>query len=302
MMQLVLSKQRGIALIQVLIIAIILTMLGIFINQSVREQVNITGYIQGNHQVGLLLETVEAELLHQLLTNRRYPNADSENDYVKNWNFYGKPFSINEQVTIEMQDLSGLLSLNYMNQTVANRLFVLLGHEGEEVRIFFDSLKDWKDEDDLKHLNGAESDYYQKLNLQTPRNGYLQSIAEVHNIRSAKLMTMAQWQKYFSLSLVSRFNPLNAPEQLLKAFIDNDVEWEGVMQLRDDKQLNMINFYQMTGIDAGQSVTFSTGRWIRIKIHVDTENNQLSKSFQVELRPNSTKRPIRISDVKWNEV
>jgi len=294
--------QKGIALIQVLIISIILTMLGIFINQSVREQVRITSTIQNSHETNILLETVEAELLHALLTNKRYRDLGSDNRYVKRWNFYNKRFSINDKVEIELQDLNGLLSLNYMNQTAATRLFMELGHEGEEVRTFLDALKDWKDSDDLKRLNGAESKYYESVGKSIPRNGYLQSIGELLNIRSSEFLTLKEWRRYFSLGLVSRFNPLNAPDLLLKAYLNNDRAWQQVIEKRESDQLTMLDFYRYTGIDESQSVTFTTGRLIKVNILVSVESNKLSKSFQVELRPNSTKRPVIISDVKWNEV
>lgn len=295
-------SQRGIALIQVLIIAIILTMLGIFINQSVREQVRITSTIQNSQQANVFIETIEAELLHALLTNKRYRDIDSDNVYAKNWNFYNQKFSPQDNVQIELQDLNGLLSLNYMNQSAASRLFEELGHEGDKVRTFFDSLKDWKDKDDLKRLNGAESDYYEKLDKQVPRNGYLQSMAELLSIRSSEFLPKEEWQKYFSLGLVSRFNPLNAPDLLLKAFLNDERTWQQVIELRSQNQLNMLAFYRLTGVDASEAITFTTGRLIKVNIMVNLENNKLSKSFQVELRPNASKRPVIISDVKWNEV
>jgi len=295
-------SQNGIALIQVLIISIILTMLGVFINQSVREQVRIATTIQNSHRANVLLETVEAELLHALLTHKRYRNLTSDNPYVKKWNFYNKRFSINDEVQIELQDLNGLLSLNFMNQAAASRLFKELGFEGEQVRTFHDSLKDWKDKDDLKRLNGAESDYYEKAGKSLPRNGYLQSMGELLNVRSSEFLTLEEWQSYFSLALVSRFNPLNAPDLLLKAFLNNDRAWQQVIEKRTTEQLTMLDFYRYTGVDESQSITFTTSRIIKVNILVDIENNKLSKSFQVELRPNSTKRPVIISDVKWNEV
>ena len=302
MISMVRKYQRGIALIQVLIIAIVLTMLGIFINQSIREQVHVTSYIQGNLQVDLLLESIEAELLHSLLSHKRYKNDESDDVYVKNWNFFGKTFSPKAGVSIELQDLSGLLSLNYFNSNVALRLFQQLGREEADIRVFFDSLKDWKDADDLKHLNGAESDYYQELGLQRPRNGYLQSVEEVINVRGGDILTINQWQKFFSISLVSKFNPMNAPDEVLRAFLDNDGIWQQILELRKSNQLTLLSFYKLAGIEEDEAITFSTGKLIRIKIAVETESNQLSKSFLVELRPNSTKRPVIFSNVRWNEM
>lgn len=295
------KQQKGMALIQVLIIAIILTMLGIFINQSVRNQVKTAQLIKANHQLDLLLESSEAELLHTLITQKRYKSLDSENELVKRWNFHGEAFQLNDNVSIKMQDLNGLLSLNYMNYPVSLRLFEQLGFPESEVRVFLDSLKDWKDKDDLKHLNGAESEYYQKAALPLPRNSFLQSINEVVNIKGAGFLTQAQWSQYYSIALVSKYNPLNSPAEILKAFLNDKDIYNKIINLRAEEQLTMNSFFHHTGIDTDHLVTFTTGRLINIKIMVTIENNQLSKSFQVELRPNAGARAVTISNVKWNE-
>lgn len=295
------SGQKGMALIQVLIIAIILTMLGIFINQSVRNQVKTAQLIKSNHQLDLLLETTEAELLHTLLTNKSYKDLNSESEWVKRWNFHGGIFQLNDQVSIQMQDLNGLLSLNYMSNNVSLRLFAQLGFSESDARVFLDSLKDWKDKDDLKHLNGAESNYYRKEKLPIPRNSFLQSMDEVLNIKGSDILTIEQWRQYYSIALVPKFNPLNSPTGVLKAFINDQQAFEQIINLRSQQQLNSLTFYQITGIDTDDYVTFSTGRLINIKIMVNIENNQLSKSFQVELRPNANVRAVTISNVKWNE-
>ena len=69
-------SQRGIALIQVLIITFVLSLLGLYINQSVREQVNITTSIQNKFLMRLELERTEADLLEALLSNKKYPNKN----------------------------------------------------------------------------------------------------------------------------------------------------------------------------------------------------------------------------------
>lgn len=295
------KREKGIALIQVLIIALILTMLGIFINQSVRNQVMTAQMIKDNQQLNLLLESTEAELLHSLLTHKRYKNVESDNVIVKNWNFHGEIFNVNESVSIELQDLNGLLSLNYMNNTVSTRLFEQLGETSHNVRTFLDSLKDWKDKDDLKHLNGAESYFYLQEKRPIPRNNFLQSMQEVMNIKGAEILSEKQWRTYYSLALVSKFNPLNSSKAILQAFLNNEQAFEKVMELRKSQQQNALTFYQATGIEADDFITFSTGRLINVKLLVNIENNKLSKSFQVELRPNASLRPVTISNVKWND-
>lgn len=299
MLTVILNKQKGIALVQVLIISIILTMLGIYIIQTVRMQVGMVRLMQKSFQVNLIAESVEAELLHTLLTNKRYLNKDSENPIVLNWNFYGKPFIYNTDTQIAIQDMTSLLSLNHLNKKLVSRLFEQLGYQEKDSRFFFDALLDWKDKDDLKRLNGAENDYYRSVNIKGPRNGYLQSMNEVLNIKNNNVLTKNQWSKFFSIALISEFNPLNAPEDILKVFINDDQAFSEVIKQREQGILSGFSFSQATGIDTDEGITFNTGRILKVKILTKKQNSQFSKNFIVDLRPNAPLRAITISNVTW---
>jgi general secretion pathway protein K len=296
------ESSRGIALIQVLIISIILTMLGIYINQTVRSQIAVVSLMSGSFELNLELENSEAELLHALLTQNRYQKKDNDNRLVQRWNFHGKPFLLNENTTIVIQDLSSVLSLNTLDNTLARNLFKRLGFDGHKVRTFLDSLADWKDKDDLKRLNGAERDYYHYIKQPGPRNGYLQVLSEVEGVQQGSLLSKKQWNDYFTDMIYSRFNPLNAPDLLLKTFLNNDVAYEEVLQQRNAGTLTGHNFYQLTSIDQDESITFGTGRLLKLTLLVKGQKNKLSKQFIVELRPRSLSRPIIISQLTWNQV
>jgi general secretion pathway protein K len=296
------KNSQGIALIQVLIISIILTMLGLYINQTVRSQIGIVTSMKESFELNLELENAESDLLHALLTQARYKKLDSTNGLAQKWNFYGKPFLLNENTTVTIQDLSGVLSLNVIDNTLARNFFGVLGYSGHEVRTFLDSLADWKDKDDLKRLNGAESDYYSYIKKTGPRNAYLQTVGEVENIRQGKLLTIAQWQRYFTTEISLSFNPLNAPALILKAFINNDAAYDAVLQQRNTNSLTAYSFYQLTSIEEDENILFVTGRVLKITILVQEQNNKLSKEFIVDLRPRSLTRPIIITQLSWNQV
>jgi len=298
----ILQKVQGIALIQVLIISIILTMLGIYINQTVRAQISIVTMMQSSFELNLQLENAEAEILHTLLTHKSYKKTDSETPLVQRWNFHSQPFFLNQSTQIKFQDLSGLISLNIIDNTLARSLFYELGHDGHEVRTFLDSLADWKDKDDLKRLNGAEDDYYGYLKQSGPRNAYLQTVSEVLSIQQGNLLTNEQWQRFFSKEVVSNFNPLNAPDLLLKAFLANDRAYEEVINLRNAGLLTSYNFYETTSVEQDEYISFGTSRLLKVTIMVNGKNNKLSKQFIVDLRPRTSSRPISISDITWNEM
>lgn len=295
-----LKKNKGIALIQVLIISIILTMLGIYINQTVRSQIKVVELMKSSFELNLLLEDAEAQLLHILLTNKPYKKLDSDTPIVRRWNFYNKPYQLSDKVTVKIQDLSGLVSLNHINNKLAETILGLLGKSGHEVRTFLDSLADWKDKDELKRLNGAENEYYRFLGMTEPRNSYLQSFEEVLKIQQGRLLTLEQWQQHFSLALVIQFNPLNAPDLLLKAFINDDDAYQQVIKKRNLGLLDELSFYHATGIDSDEYIAFSTGRLLKVTIVVNSQNNKLSKQFIVDLRPRSLTRSITIPQTTWN--
>lgn len=293
------NNQCGIALIQVLIISIILSMLAIYISQTVRSQVAIASSIKQHQEYVLAIESAEAELLHLMLTEKLYRSKDSST-LLGRWNFYGEPFQFNDKTFVSIQDLSSLLSLNHINRRLAQSLFVNLGKQDEEIRVFLDSLTDWKDSDDLKHLNGAESQYYEKVLGHGPRNSYLQTIDEVQRVKNGNMLNLAQWQQYFSLSLISSFNPINAPKEILAAYVNDEQVVSDLMQLRNENQLNGLTFFQATGIDEDDFISFRTGSIFRVKIFSKESGNKINKSMLVEIKTRSVKSPIHISEVVWN--
>jgi len=295
------TSVSGIALIQVLIITMVLTILGLFITQSIRSQVNLALTMQTAIKLELAIETEQAKLLHALLAYQRYPDETSDNDIVKKWNFYNQEFKVNNQVSIKLQDLNGLLALNMMDHNLATKAFSELGLEGHPVRTFLDSLKDWIDEDGHKYLNGAEEDYYRMANLKGPRNAYLQTIDEVLAIKSANILPLATWKKYFTEQTTSGFNPLNAPSLLLNALIDDKSIVEQIVKLRQKMQLNLLRFYQLTGIDGDEYFNFATGRKISVELLAKSEGQQMRKTFVVELRSYDPQRTVMMTNVSWNK-
>ncbi|XQF90940.1 hypothetical protein ACOBV8_06240 [Pseudoalteromonas espejiana] len=108
--------QRGVALIQVLIIAMILSILGIYILQSSKDQVAITNAIKTALDQRIEIENAESKILHTLLSEFRVKNLQSENEIVRQWNFHNKPFKL-DNVSVQIQDLNGLISLNEVNKS-----------------------------------------------------------------------------------------------------------------------------------------------------------------------------------------
>lgn len=295
-----LCRQRGVALIQVLIVSLILTTLAIYIAQTIKRQTETALQIQHAFNLRLKIENVEAILLQTLLSEQHYNDSKSFDSIVNRWNFHGKPFEYKEGVEISIQDLSSLISVNLMDKTLATSLFRTLKLSSTQSQELVDALLDWVDSDNSRRINGAESQYYRNKGIAEPRNGYIQSMAEVSFIKGAKALTPEQWRENFTTELVSGFNPLNAPRKVLNALIKADNIVNQLITMRDSGQLTRLNFFQLTGIDGDEFINFATGKRFLIKLHVNNNAQKISKQFVVALNPRSSLRPIVITDVAWN--
>ncbi len=65
---------------------------------------------------------------------------------------------------VEIQDESGKIDLNIASDRDLRALIEATGISKEESDMIADSIMDWRDPDNLHHLNGAENDFYEALN------------------------------------------------------------------------------------------------------------------------------------------
>ena len=88
--------------------------------------------------------------------------------------------------TISLYDTSGKINAFYLSKESIRKLFQHEGIEDSEADIAFDSYEDWKDKDNLKHINGAENYYYRfekGFNYGARNNPALQDAEELKCIR-----------------------------------------------------------------------------------------------------------------------
>lgn len=295
-------SQRGIALIQVLIITFVLSLLGLYINQTVREQVKITTSIQNKFLMRLELEKTEADLLQALLSHKKYPNKSAVNSITSKWNFYGKEFKLNDNAYVTLTDLSSLMGLNISDATLLKNVLQQIGIDDVSAREFVDSLADWKDKNDLSRLNGAESAYYkQHKKSYVARNGFVQDSSEVRLIRGGEQITPTLFNQYFTTEIVAGFNPLNAPQKILNAFLSDESSVQKILQLREQGILKSYEFYKLTGVEADEYITFATGSKIKVQLRVTYNGAQLTKTYTLDATPQSYTKPMVFSHISWNK-
>ena len=83
---------------------------------------------------------------------------------------------------VRLQDNRGLLNLNIASDDQLERFLNVLGIPAAQRAAMIDTLRDYVDEDNLKHLNGAEAANYAAAGLPPPRNAKLITPLEAKNI------------------------------------------------------------------------------------------------------------------------
>ncbi len=69
----------------------------------------------------------------------------------------------NGKFTVKIVDLERKFNINLADETVLEHAFILMGADAGEFPAVIAAIQDWIDPDDITHINGAESDDYQRM-------------------------------------------------------------------------------------------------------------------------------------------
>jgi general secretion pathway protein K len=96
---------------------------------------------------------------------------------VYRWTFAG------EEVLISVQDETGRIDLNRAQEELLRGLFESVGVEAEEAGALVDAIADFRDEDDLTRLSGAEDDDYRAAGLAWgAKDARFETVAELQQV------------------------------------------------------------------------------------------------------------------------
>ncbi len=85
---------------------------------------------------------------------------------------------------VRLLDETGKININRVNEETLRTILTNLGIEEPLRSILADSILDWRDDDDLTRINGAESDYYLSLSPSyTAKNGLFDMVEELLWVR-----------------------------------------------------------------------------------------------------------------------
>lgn len=179
-----LSNERGVALIAVLWVFIFLSIVAFDFTASVREEgMTSNRFLEETDGYFLAMTGIEKglyELLGQY--SKAMEGASQSIDLIDGeW----REMNVGEGFyRVRMVDEWGKVNLNRVNEETLRQIFTNLDIEEPRRTILIDSILDWRDEDHLHRLSGAEDDYYLSLSPPyTARNGPFDLVEELLWVR-----------------------------------------------------------------------------------------------------------------------
>jgi general secretion pathway protein K len=187
------SRQRGFALIAVLLVLAMVGVLGAEFAYSMRLEATSVRAYKDTLTAAHLAEAGVEQAIREIAGNVAYVVLAEDGQLT----FYNRERQELKrlprtkvalgagQFSYRLSDEEARLNLNVSPPDRVDRLLVALGIDKSERDTINDSLQDWRDTNDEHRLNGAESeDYYLKLPLPyRAKNGNLDSITELLQIK-----------------------------------------------------------------------------------------------------------------------
>ncbi|WP_337841050.1 hypothetical protein [Rheinheimera sp.] len=270
------KPERGVALIQVLFICTILALLALHFTLTGRQQVQVASLMQDRTAAQLKLNHWQNEILFALLTQ---PSGElgaalvEANPLTSVWNFYGKSFTPEPGVTIKLQDLEGLVALTATDPALLRLLdYLQLTPVQRSHLLSF-----------IEQQQGGSAQIYRQ-SAQPGRSMFLQSLSELEQVRELSPQQLKSLQEMVTAFPKSSFNPLHAPDEVLKATLPAEVADEAI-RLRDAGSLTADRYLNLVKVEDSETVSFIRGERIRLEIRVEHGGAVAKRRLICYIRP-----------------
>ena len=243
------SNRRANILISVLWVIVVLAILVLALNFEARSDINRTVSLRDRARAYWLARAAVERVKYDYAISRMEAQGEGERVYRFNYTF--------DDGRAECMLLSNTskMAINTTDRDLWDQLFTYFGLDDYQREEVVDAILDWRDEDDLVRLNGAEADHYQSLDPPySPRNGPFQSLEELTLVRgiteemfygsfrggSAKpglkdLLTV-------SGPIVNRFDINSCPKGILMAMLElEEADADALVQARDEKPFDNLD-------------------------------------------------------------
>jgi general secretion pathway protein K len=289
-----LKKQTGVALILVLWVTVLLTVIAASFALSARTE---------GVQAKIVFDTTKARYLaeaglHRAVYELRNPDQDLR------WKADGRPYKVDfaeGEIEVSITDETGKIDINLANDELLIGLFASLGMSDDEAAILTDRVVDWRDNDDIKGINGAEDDDYESEGYKYgAKDALFDTVPELQQVMGVTYEMYRKLEPAITVYSGSRnINIAYAPLQALVAL--EDIERDDAIQYIEDRGLVEGIGDAVPILGNGQtSATRGGGVAFSIKAKATLSNGHWAElDATIRLGGTVNGRPFRI--VRWRD-
>ena len=271
------GRQKGVALVQVLLVTTIIILLVMQLSLTAREQVRRAQALQDRSEASLYLHSREVAMLYTLLTETLLPSQESSNPYAASWNFHGEPFVV-DGLEFTLQDQSGLMRLPVSGTADFRRLLESLGRGSAQARTTADGLGRWLGM--ASGSGGSPGDAMMRGGTGDP----VQYFGELRFLSGMDEALYGQLAELMTLYPTPGFNPLTAPEPLLRMRMSASAA-AAVIDARRKGGLDQRRLWQIAGIGIDETTVPFVGPGIGIHIEGEYRGVTLRRNLVVGVQP-----------------
>jgi general secretion pathway protein K len=192
-----LSRQRGIALVIVMLVVMILTVVAGAFAYRMRVEMRLARHVNNDADLEWIARSAVERVKFLIGQKERIAQEAQYEANNQIWaggmgttnsvlsEFAEQPVQISGgSYTFKVYDNESKFNINLADETVLRQALILMGVDAGEFPTIVDSILDWIDADDNTHLAGAETDYY--MSQPTPyvaKNGVIDDIFELELIK-----------------------------------------------------------------------------------------------------------------------
>tara|TARA_B110000902_G_scaffold212043_1_gene243017 strand:+ start:217 stop:1128 length:912 start_codon:yes stop_codon:yes gene_type:complete len=239
------SKQSGVALLQVLLLGATMSLLAIRFTETARDQIEIAGQFEERVVAQLATHSAISEVVFlQLSTSVESRSSDQADDLAVvsdrvELNFNGTPINWGENVTLRIQDLNGLLPQIFPQHPLWARLLSRKLVPEDDIGRYLGVWQDMQDNDIQSWLLG-DLEPQSLPTGQTYPNGLAQSNNVARWVFADHPQLAEDVLEVSDVFGTYNTNPFNYPEALLFALFDESVADELILQSGQRSRTNAL--------------------------------------------------------------
>ncbi len=283
-------KEDGLALIQVLLLTTLISVIAIQISKTARSNVGIAQGFDDRAQAELLLKSAESNVLAELFRMDSH-QINGMNINEVNW-YLAKAFKLNDYTIVEINPLSGRLSLLTAPELYIKRALLLSGVQEDELTATYDSIMDWIDADNVTRRQGAELASYSGNTK--PRNGPLQHISELAAIKGVSDSVVQKFSQFVTIYATQSFNPAYSSKELNTALFGESVAEALVVNSNSGNSFTEQDWTKLVGGQTFESIDFNPGTLHQVIIKVSVGTVFLEQVTLVKIQNQNSVTPFVI--------